>query len=342
MRAALFMHPGDVRPTQLPDPTPAPGEVVVRVRACGVCGTDVHIFSGELTEGVVPPVVLGHEITGAIVELGPGVTQWAVGQTVAVDPVVSCGRCEWCQIGQPNLCAHATVIGYSRNGGFAQYVAVPASHIVGLGDGLSPKAGLLVETLACLLNGYERLGFRAGASALILGAGTVGLLWNQLLKCSPSSLLIQTEPVAYRRRKALDLGANLVIDPVSESVAERVREVSPEGVDFVVDASGDPAAIEEGIGLVRKGGTFLIFGIAPKEAVIRLHPHDIYQREMRIVASKMPPRKLNAAARLLESGKIDYGAIVTTTKGIGAVAEAFEAFEKSRDSAVKIAIDPDE
>lgn len=340
MKAAVFLRKNEINLQDLPEPAAVRGEVVVRVRACGVCGTDVHIFTGELTEDVEPPVVLGHEIMGEIVEVGEGVTELNVGQTVAVDPVVSCGRCEFCQIGQPNLCEAPQVIGYSRNGGYAEYVAVPASHIVPVRSDLSPKAGLLVETLACVLNGYERLGFEAGRTAMVIGAGTVGLLWNQMLKNSPSSLLIQTEPIEFRREKAKRLGADIVIDPSSESVTERVREIAPDGIDYIVDASGDTAAVQEAVGLVRKRGTFMVFGICPKEDTIRISPHDIYQREMRIIASKMPPRKLNQAARLLECGKIDFEEIVTTIQGLDELAEAIGQFTEGRDRNVKLAIDP--
>ena len=340
MKAVVFVCDGEMQRTNLPEPDARAGEVVLRVRGCGVCGTDVHIFHGDLKEGVVPPVVLGHEIVGQIVAVGEGVTQWAVGQTVAVDPVVSCGRCEFCQIGRPNLCAASTVIGYSRHGGYAEYTAVPASHIVAISPKVGLQGGILVETLACVMNGYERLGFEAGSTAMVLGAGAVGLLWNQMLKHSPSAYLIQTEPVAYRRRIATELGADLVIDPLRENVGERVRAVLPDGVDFIVDASGDPRAIAEGIGLVRKGGTFMIFGVCPKGSVVRIDPHEIYQREMRIIASKMPPRKLNPAARLLESGKIEYERIVTTVRGLDDVVEAIHLFTEGRDRNVKMAIDP--
>jgi len=340
MKAAVFVRKGEIEMRDLPKPEPAEGEVVIRVHACGVCGTDLHIFSGELTEGVVPPVVLGHEITGEIVAVGKGVTELSEGRTVAVDPVVSCGRCEFCQVGRKNLCKAPTIIGYSRNGGYAEYVAVPASHAIPLDPKAGIKGGILVETLACVLNGYERLGFEAGRSAMVIGAGAVGLLWNQLLKQSPSTLLIQSEPVEMRRRVAAELGADLVIDPSTESVTERVREVLPEGVDFIVDASGDPAAIEEGIALVRKGGTFMIFGITPPASKVRIDSHEVYQREMRIIASKMPPHKLNQAARLLESGRIAYDKIVTTIRGLDDLAEAIRLFAEGRDRQIKVAIDP--
>ena len=340
MKAAVFVREGEIETTEIPNPEVRAGEVVIKVHGCGVCGTDLHIFNGDLKEDITPPVVLGHEITGEIVAVGEGVTQWKEGEIVAVDPVVSCGRCEFCQLGRNNLCGAPTVVGYSRNGGYAEYTAVPASHVVRISPQAGVKAGILVETLACVLNGYERLGFEAGRTAMILGAGAVGLLWNQMLKHSPSTYLVQSEPVAYRRQIATELGADLVVDPSSESVAARVREVLPEGVDFIIDASGDPRAVEEGIALVRKAGTFMIFGVCPQESEIRINPHEIYQREMRVIASKMPPRKLNQAARLLESGKIDYERIVTTVRGLDDVADAIRMFTEGRDRNVKIVIDP--
>ena len=202
------------------------------------------------------------------------------------------------------------------------------------------KGGILVETLACVLNGYERLGFEAGRTAMVLGAGAVGLLWNQMFKNSPTAFLIQSEPVALRRERARELGADLVIDPSDGGLAERVRAALPEGVDYIVDASGDPAAIAEALPLVRKAGTFMIFGVCPKGSEVRFDPHDVYQREMRIIASKMPPHKLNQAARLLESGRIDYERIVTTIRGLDGLVEAIHLFTEGRDRHVKIAVDP--
>ncbi len=340
MKAALFTEPGQIQMQDRAMPVPAEGHVLVRVVGCGVCGTDVHIHRGELTDGIVPPVVLGHEIDGIVERLGPGVSEVAVGDHVAVDPLLACGRCEGCRAGRPNLCAAPATVGYAVDGGFAQYTCVPANHLYRLNRTLPAKGGILVETLACVLHGFDRLAFQAGCSAMILGAGTVGLLWNQLLGGSPRTLLIQSEPVAFRRRLAEELGADIVIDPLNEDLPACIHKVAPDGVDFIVDASGDPSAIEQAIPLVKRNGTFMIFGVCPAHATVSINPHDLYQREIRIVASKMPPLTMGRAAQIIQAGLIDYERIVTSTMNIEALPQAIRMFDEGRDKHVKMMIDP--
>ncbi|MBN1344483.1 MAG: alcohol dehydrogenase catalytic domain-containing protein [Phycisphaerae bacterium] len=340
MKAAIFTGPGRITLDEKPVPDPGPGQALVRLSGCGVCGTDVHIFHGDLTEGITPPVVLGHEIAGLVERVGPGVDNVRVGDNVAVDPLIACGRCEDCHAGRPNLCRRPTTVGYAVDGGFAQYACVPATHLYKLKPSVPPKGGILVETLACVLHGYDRLGFQAGCSAMILGAGTVGLLWNQLLGRSPRTLLIQSEPVAFRRKLAGELGADVVIDPGGEDVAARVGELAPDGIDYIVDASGNPDALAQAIPLVKRHGTFMIFGVCPKQAKISINPHDIYQAEAKIIASKMPPLTLGRSVELIEAGLIDYERIVTTTLSLESLPEAVGLFEQARDRHVKMMIDP--
>ncbi len=340
MKAAIFEGVGKIRIDTQPDPTPGPGQVLLRLSGCGVCGTDVHIVRGELTEGIVPPVVLGHEIAGRVEVLGEGVTNVSVGDNVAVDPLIACGQCEGCHAGRPNLCDNPTTVGYAVDGGFADFSCVPATHVYKLADDVPAKGGILVETLACVLHGYDRLEFRAGCSAMILGAGTVGLLWNQLLGRSPRALLVQSEPIAMRRELAGRLGADVLIDPSSEDVADRVRQVAPDGIDFIVDASGEPSAIQQAIPLVKRFGTFMIFGVCPSDGTVTINPHDLYQAEAKIIASKMPPLTLGRAARLIEAGLIDYERIVTTSLPLDGLTEAIGYFDEARDKHVKMLIDP--
>lgn len=340
MRAGVFLGKGRMTVRELPVPAAGPGEVLLRVEACGVCGTDFHIFEGHLTDGVFPPVVLGHEIAARVEALGKGVTGLKEGQFAAVDPVIGCGVCPMCRTGRPNLCDRPTIIGYKLGGGFGQYLVAPASKVVPMDESVGPAGGVLCETLACVLNGYDKLALRPGASAMILGAGTVGLLWTQLLASSPLRLLIQTELLAYRRRKAGRLGANVVIDPSREDVGERVRQALPEGVDVIVDATGSPPAIQQALPLLARGGTLLIFGVCPSGSRIELDPFQLYNKEARVIASKMPPMTLDRSARLIEAGRFATRELVTSTIGLSSLAAAVEGFERNARAQVKVAVDP--
>ena len=316
------------------------GEVLLRVEACGVCGTDYHILNAELTDGVFPPVVLGHEIAARVEAVGPDVEGLKVEQFCAVDPVIGCGLCTMCHSGRPNLCTAPRIIGYKLNGGFAQFLLAPAGQVIPMDEAVGPAGGVLCETLACVINGFDRLGFTAGATALVLGAGTVGLLWEQMLANSPCRKLLVSEPVAFRRRIAARLGADVVIDPASENLAERVREELPEGVDFIVDATGEPRAIEQAIPLLAPGGNFLIFGVCPAGSQVSFDPFELYNRQAAIIASKMPPGRLPRAARLIESGRIACQEIVTATRPLAELPGAVAGFNDHRDRQVKVAIDP--
>jgi 2-desacetyl-2-hydroxyethyl bacteriochlorophyllide A dehydrogenase len=340
MRAALFLREHQIEVRELPDPKPGPEEALIRVTACGICGTDVHIFDGRIKEDVRPPVVMGHEIAGVVESVGGGVHGLQTGQTVAVDPVIACGACEYCRVARLNLCQQMTTIGYVRNGGYAQFLVAPATHVYPLKPGTPAEAAILVETLACVLNGYEKLDLQPGRTAMILGAGTVGLLWNHLLKASPITHLVQSEPVAFRRERAHQLGADTVIDPATENLAARVSEVAPEGIDYIIDASGEAQAVQEGIKLVKKGGTFVIFGVCPVNSTIQVDPHEVYQKEMRIIGSKMPPYRLQRAAEMIQAGMIDYEQLITDVLPLSELAEACRTFESRRDRQIKVAIDP--
>ena len=340
MRAGFFTGLRKMELRDAPLPRPGDGEVLLRVAACGVCGTDHHIFEGELTDGVVPPVVLGHEIAARVEAVGKGVSGVRAGQFAAVDPVIGCGCCPMCRSARPNLCESPAIIGYKLNGGFAQYVLAPASKVVPMDESVGPAGGVLCETLACVIHGYDRLGFVAGATAMILGAGTVGLLWGQMLRSSPCRRLLQTEIVGFRRRRAKELAADVVIDPAAGDLAEQVRAELPDGADFIIDATGDPAAVEQAIGLLARGGTFLIFGVCPTGAGIRIDPFELYNKEAKIIASKMPPRTLDRSARLIESGRIPCERIVTATFGLDELGAKVAGFNDHRDTQVKVAIDP--
>lgn len=340
MRASVFLEPNRIEVHDVPAHAPGEGLVRFRVEACGVCGTDYHIYAGELTDRIFPPVVLGHEIAVRAEEIGEGVEGVEAGDFGAIDPVIGCGQCTMCHAGRPNLCPDATIIGYKLDGGFAQYLLAPPEQFVPMRESVGPGGAVLCETLACVLNGYERLDFRAGGSAMILGAGTVGLLWAQMLASSPCRFLIQTEIEEFRKGKAVRLGADLVIDPLADDLPGRVRTELPEGVDYIIDATGEPAAIQQALPLLAPGGTLLIFGVCPEGSAVTFDPNELYAKEAKIIASRMPPHKLDRAARLIEAGRIAVDEIVTDTRSLDDAADAIAAFNDHRDAQVKVAIDP--
>jgi len=316
-----------------------PDEVALKVLGCGVCGTDLHLFHGEIPLAK-PPVVLGHEIYAEVVEAGEGVDDLQEGQRVAVDPVIPCGHCEFCQSGRPNLCLNMRNMGYHVTGGYTQYTKATRDRIYPLGGSVDMKGGILVETLACVVRGYDRLQPVAGSRVLIVGAGTVGLLWAQLLRGAESCEIVQVDVIPERADLALQLGADYASAVEEGRIRESLGRVADGGFDVVIDATGNPSAVEEGLELVRGGGKVMLFGVCPTDARVTLSPYKLFLDEVTILSSKMPPYAFPEAVRLIEAGKIDTETIVSHVLPLADLPEAFELFEKGKDKAIKIAIDP--
>ena len=339
MKAAVWTKNNVMEIQEIPIPEVTTGNVKIKVTGCGVCGTDVHIFKGEVPLAK-PPQVLGHEVCGEIVEVAPGITNFKPGDRIAVNPVVGCGVCIHCREGQTNLCPRPTIIGYARCGGFAQYTTVPQTHIHPLPPEIDVKGGILAETLACVINGYDRLNLKAGSSVLILGAGSVGLLWLSLIAKSVVTRIYETEIVPYRGSVARKLGANHVFDASQPGWVEQLKAMEPEGVDYIIDTTGTAQAIQETIGLVRKGGTFMIFGVCPDQEKITISPYDFFAKEISLVGAKMPPQTLDRAVKIIQAGIVDCDAIVPTTMPLSELATAIDYFQHAKDKHIKILIDP--
>lgn len=340
MKAAVWTKPNHMEIQDIPDPKPKSGEVLIKVLGCGVCGTDCHIFAGEVPLAK-PPQVLGHEIVGEVIENAPDIPPLKTGLKVCVDPVIGCGVCPFCQSGKTNLCPSPTIIGYARIGGFAPYTTVPRSHLYPVSQDMDNRAGILVETLACVINGYDRLEIKSGRSTLILGAGCVGLLWTELIKRSVTTRLVQTDIVPERLEAAKKLGADFVICSQNPDWVKEAKEREPAGFDCVIDATGSAKAMQEALPLVKKGGKFMIFGVAPEEEKLVISPYEMFAKELTIIGSKMPPNTMDRAVKIIEAGLVDYKTLVTTTMPLDKLPEAIQAFNKKKARHIKIMIDPD-
>lgn len=304
MRAAIVDEPGSVRVGEVPDPSPKPSDLVVRVGACGVCGTDVHIADGHYPPTPYP-IVPGHEFAGEVVEVGSTAPDgWRAGDRVAVDPSLFCGHCEPCRSGRGNLCANWGATGDTVDGAFAEYVSVPAATCYRMPEGMTFEQAAMVEPVSCAVHGVRRIGVEAGERFLVFGAGTMGLIVQQLLQRAGAEVTVVDRNTA-RLAKASELGAYAVVGDVEDLGDERFVAAA--------DCTGAVAAIEAAFGALRRGGRLLVFGVASEEARVSLSPFRIYNDEITIVGSMAVLHSYGRALDLVASGAVDTASLISDT-----------------------------
>jgi 2-desacetyl-2-hydroxyethyl bacteriochlorophyllide A dehydrogenase len=335
VRASVFTRPGAVAVVEVEDPACAEDEIVIRVATCGVCGTDRSIFRGEHPARV--PVVLGHEYSGVVVDIGRAVSGLAVGDRVAVDPNVVDGTCWFCRRGESHLCEGLAPLGIARHGGFAELSVLPAANAYKLPEAVSLEAGSVVEPLACCVHGIDQAAIRTGDMVLVLGAGPIGCLLIQLARHTGASTILAVEPDDARRRHATAAGADLVCEPAE--VTARLRALRGTlGADVVIEATGSTASAQASFDLVRRGGTLLLFGVYPGDARISLSPFRINEDELRIVGSLNNPNTHQRAIDLLASGRIVLDGVITHRLGLPELGAAMD--RANFPGAGKITVDP--
>ncbi|KEI45859.1 zinc-dependent alcohol dehydrogenase family protein [Saccharopolyspora rectivirgula] len=314
MRAAVVDQPGSIRVADVPDPKPGNHQLLIKVGACGICGTDVHIADGHFPPTPYP-IVPGHEFAGEVVEIGPEAPgDWRVGDRVAVDPSLFCGYCTPCRSGHGNLCANWGATGDTVDGAFAEYVAVPAANCYRMPDSMTWQQGALVEPVSCAVHGVRQIGVEPGERFLVMGAGTMGLLMQQLLQRGGAQVSV-VDRNASRLPRAEQLGAAAVATDAAEL---------DQRFDAAVDCTGAAPAIEAAFDSLRRGGRLLIFGVAPAEARVSLSPFRIYNDEIKIVGSMAVLHSFGAALDLVASGAIDTEAIITDALPLEKFPEALE------------------
>jgi 2-desacetyl-2-hydroxyethyl bacteriochlorophyllide A dehydrogenase len=279
-------------------------EILIRVIACGICGTDLHVFKG-INRGK-PNIIRGHEFVGEIVELGANITKFKKGDKIVVDPNIPCMNCSQCRNGRVHLCENLNAIGVDRDGGFAQYCAVPERQAYKISEDIDPIVGALAEPLACALHGIDRVNIKEGEKVLIIGGGALGLILTQLALSAGASEVFVSEPQKSKRELALGFGATRVIDPMSENLLEIAK-----GVDVAIEAVGSPKTMLQAISSVGDGGRVLFFGVAPEDAYISISPFEVYRRELHLLGSFVNPFTMERAVALISNRRINLYPLVS-------------------------------
>jgi 2-desacetyl-2-hydroxyethyl bacteriochlorophyllide A dehydrogenase len=312
MKAVRLEAVGNIALRDIAKPVPGPDDLLVRIEACGVCGTDRHLFHGEFP--CRPPVTPGHEFSGIIEAVGAGVSGFSIGDRVTGDPNIACGRCDHCHAGRVNLCRNLNAIGIHRDGGFADYVVLPQKQAFLLPAGLPPTHGAFCEPLGCCLHGLDLAGIKPGGSVVVLGGGVIGLLTVQLARLAGASTIILSTRQASRRALAEELGATSTVDPSAGDVVDMISGpagLMPGGVDVVFECAGVRETVEQSMRLARAGGTVVIVGVTPQGMKAEFEPFDLLFRELKVLGSFLNPHTHRRAAELIASGAIEIDRLIS-------------------------------
>ena len=332
MKAVIVERPGEVRVDTVPDPEVGPKDVLVKVGACGICGTDIHIIDGEFPPTQYP-IIPGHEFGGRVLAVGEQVVGVKVGDRVGVDPTLNCGECYFCQRGQGNLCERWNAVGVGHHpGGFAECVAVPERTVYPLPAGMSDATAALIEPISCVVHGFDLLRPRVGDSYLVYGAGPMGLQNAQVARFYGARVvaLIDINP------KRLEIARSFGFEVVGTSLDE-VRHVAPRGFDVVIEATGKTKVAEQAFDAVLRRGKLLLFGVCPPGEKAAYEAFKIYNQEVTIFGSMAVLNSYGPAIDVLAAGAVDTEKMVTHTFPIEQFAEAVELVRRGEGLKVQIA-----
>ena len=343
MRALLLSEYERLLLVELPTPVTAPDEVLVRVAACGICGSDVHGYDGASGRRI-PPIVMGHEAAGTIAATGSGVSGFAVGDRVTFDSTVFCGKCSFCLRGEVNLCDDRQVVGvscgeYCRAGAFAEFVIVPARILYRLPDALPFADAAMLEAVSVALHGVRVAEVKGGESALVIGAGMIGLLLLQAARAAGCSPVYVADVDATRLALARELGAEETLEASGEElVAAILKLAGGRGVDAVFEAVGRNETVSAAIDCVRKGGTVTLVGNIAREVALPLQK--VVTRQIRLQGSCASAGEYPEAMELMASGKIKVDRLITAVAPLADGPSWFARLHARKPNLMKVVLDP--
>ena len=317
MKAVVLSAVDNLALLDVEKPKPGIKECLVKVLACGICGTDRHIYHGEYPSA--KPVILGHEFGGVIEEVGPG-SKFQVGQVVSVDPNIVCGKCLDCKEGRTAFCPDLTALGVNINGGLAEYVLTPDSQIYPVRNDLNPLHLAFIEPLACSIRGLDLANLKGGEKVAILGGGVIGLLVVQLAKLAGASEIVLVTRQKFRRDVALKIGATRVIDPLNENVDTAITNM-----DVTFECAGSVETFKQSQKITRRGGSVIVLGLTASDATLEVNPFNIVVNELRIQGSFLNPLTQARAAELVESGKLNLDILISKVVDLSGVKAILDA-----------------
>ncbi|NBK22859.1 MAG: L-threonine 3-dehydrogenase [Spirochaetia bacterium] len=327
MKALVIEKPNHAVVKEVPIPEVGKGEIRIQVKASGICGTDIHIYRGEYLGSY--PIIPGHEFAGIVDAVGEGVTRFALGDHVAVEPNISCNNCNACFSGNPNFCENWQGVGVTRPGGFAQYVVVPETAAFSIAS-LDFAQGSFMEPLSCVLHGIQKAQVHLADKILIMGAGPIGILLLKTVLTQGASEVTQLDTNKGRLQLAKKSGA--------KHIETDIKNLSNEAYDMVIDATGVPFLLEKSLDLARKGGTLLWFAVPKKDAKVTLPPFKIFEKGLHIVSSFTSVRNSVQAIRMLENGKIDVSDVISHRLRLEDFVKGIETIERSEEGVLKVIV----
>ena len=347
MLAAVYHGPRDLRVEEVQTPAVRAGELLLRVEEASICGTDLRVYHGQ--HRMFPPGTVripGHEVVGAIAEVGAGVEGYGAGQRVFVAPNMGCGHCRQCVSGANNLCPDYQAIGLTMDGGFAQYMRVPSKavlqgNVMPVRADIDPAVAALIEPLACVLRGQNALRIRPGDAVLVLGAGPIGVLHIKLARLSGARRVLVSEPNPLRLELARAAGADRAINPITEDLAAVVfAETDGQGADAIIVATAVHAAQETTPKLAAIGGRINFFGGLPKDRpTIALDANLVHYRELIITGTTAcSTDDCRRAVEIVNSGRIDLSDLISGRFPLANVVEAFAVAEDGH--SLKVVLEP--
>lgn len=338
MKAAVYHGPQNIKVEEVKRREIKEDEVVIQVKYCGVCGTDIHIYNGDGgSYEVNPPRIPGHEFSGVVTEVGAAVKNVRPGDRVSGDPNIMCGECYFCKNAMEHFCENAVGIGTAMDGAFAEYIVMSAKNVYKVPDNLDFMTAAMTEPVSCCLHGIDLCRIQPGDTVLVIGGGPIGMIMIQLAKMAGAAQVILSEPVKEKRELALKLGASAAVDPIEEDV-EQYLKAHTHNVDCVIECVGNTHTEMDAIHFAGNKATVMFFGLAGPNDTITVRPDEIFKKELNITSSFINPYVYHRALKILDSGELDVKSIITNIVPLDDIEKVFEDPEYRRSGKVMIKV----